>query len=392
MIRLYSHGMRFICLVTCSVLSVSPLSSLLMTGPAFAQDNFSSKQADFQLVKITDGLNRPWALQFLPGGEYLVSEKPGNLMRLSGDGDTKTPISGVPDVYFTRQGGLLDILLAPDFEDGDWLYFCYAAALERGVTSTEVARARLNLAANTLEDVQTIFVAKPKIRGPNHWGCRMVFAPDGKLHVTLGDRYNFMDEAQSLDNHLGTTIRINPDGSVPDDNPFIGKGNARPEIFTYGHRNGQGLDVHPETGDLWMHEHGPKGGDEVNILKAGENYAWPEATYGIDYDGSIISRKQTLPGTVDPIHHWTPSIAPCGMTFYTGDKFPDWRGDLFIGALVEQHLHRLELDGDNVVDSERLLQGLGERIRDVRQGPQGYLYILTDSSDAELYRLEPTAP
>jgi aldose sugar dehydrogenase len=249
-------------------------------------------------------------------------------------------------------------------------------------------RAKLN--GGRLEDGKVIFEARPKTAGAAHYGSRLLFAPDGKLFVTLGERFLHKNEAQNTANHLGKVIRINDDGSVPKDNPFVGKSGAAPEIYSFGHRNSQGIALRPGTTEIWEHEHGPQGGDEVNILKAGANYGWPKITYGIDYDGSIISDKTALPGMEQPVVYWVPSIAPSGMAFYAGDKFPKWKGDLFVGALAKTHLRRLHLDGAKVVEQEELLAGLEERIRDVRSGPDGYLYVVTDNaSNGRVLRLEP---
>ena len=350
----------------------------------------SSKQADFRVQTIAQGLSHPWSLAFLPADEFLVTQRSGTLWRIDESGN-KREINGVPDVYHAGQGGLLDVVLEPSFKNGGWVYFSYAAVDDNddGIANTEVARARLSLDQNRLTQTEVIFKAAPKVKGSNHWGSRLLFAPDGTLYVTLGERFNFEEQAQDPSNHLGALVRIYPDGSVPDDNPFVGDNNKRPEIFSYGHRNPQGMALHPQTQDIWIHEHGPRGGDEINILKKGANYGWPRVTFGISYLGVEISDKTSAPGIQDPILQWTPSIAPSGMAFYTGDKFPQWKGDLFVGALAHQHLRRLELDGDAVTDQEELLKDRSERIRDVRMGPDGYLYILTDESSGSLLRLEP---
>jgi glucose/arabinose dehydrogenase len=287
------------------------------------------------------------------------------------------------------QGGLLDVALHPDFADNGWVYLSYAGEAG-GEAGTEVARARLE--GTTLIDVMVIFSAHPKTPGSAHYGGRLLFDRAGQLYIALGDRRNYMQEAQKLSSHLGGVIRVNDDGSAPDDNPFTGRDDALPELFTYGHRNVQGMTLHPATGAVWTHEHGPRGGDEVNILKAGANYGWPAITYGIDYSGAIISEKTQAPGMEQPVVYWVPSIAPSGMAFYQGDLFPEWRGDLFVGALAGRHLRRLELDGDRVTGQEELLADLGERIRDVETGPDGYLYLLTDATNGRLLRLEPAAP
>lgn len=348
--------------------------------------------ADFKVVTIAENLENPWSVAFLPAGRYLVTERSGKLWCISADGSTRTEIKGVPTVYHEGQGGLLDVALEPGFKDGGWIYFSYAASdpEDEDKANTEVMRAKLNLQKNVLTDQKVIFQAVPKVEGDNHWGSRLLFAQDGTLFITLGERFDYSEEAQNTTNHLGTIIRINPDGSVPADNPFKGDKNARPEIYSYGHRNVQGIARNPNSGKIWAHEHGPKGGDEINILKPGANYGWPVVTFGISYWGTTISDQTSAPGMEDPILQLTPSIAPSGMAFYTGDKFPEWKGDLFLGALVLKHLRHLKLTGNKVIEQEALLKDRDERIRDVRQGPDGYLYLLTDESEGKLLRLEPT--
>lgn len=318
---------------------------------------------------VADGLDYPWAVEFLPNGEYLVTERPGKLIRVSSDG-SKTEISGVPSVYDKGQGGLLDVIAGPENK----IYLSYAAADADGLANTEVAVADLNLADNRLENVQTIFTALPKVKGNNHWGSRLLLDDNGGLYVTLGERFDYRDEAQNPENNIGTVSYVYPDG--------------RSEVYSYGHRNVQGIARHPETAEVWTHEHGPKGGDEVNILKKGANYGWPLISYGRNYSGTVISESgEHEPEFTAPVLHWTPSIAPSGMTFYTGDKFPEWQGDLFAGALVMRHLRRVKLDGTRVVEQEELLKDIDERIRDVATGPDGYIYVLTDSDDGKLIRL-----
>jgi glucose/arabinose dehydrogenase len=366
--------------------------AILVASCAQAEDNeaVSSSQADFRVIEVATELSHPWALAFLPGGEYLVTERRGKLWRITPEGQ-KIEVTGVPAVYHEGQGGLLDVALAPDFTDGGWLYFSYAATDPQNpdLANTEVARAKLNLRQNRLMETEVIFRADPKVEGGNHWGSRLLFAPDGNLFITLGERFDYLEEAQNISNHLGTIVRLMPDGAVPPDNPFVAREGAKPEIYSYGHRNVQGIALHPDTGKIWAHEHGPKGGDEINILKPGANFGWPAVTFGISYWGTEISDKTSAPGMEDPVLQWTPSIAPSGMVFYAGDEFPEWKGDLFVGALVMKHLRRLELDGEKVIEEEVLLKDRAERIRDVRQGPDGYLYILTDEDDGKLLRLAP---
>jgi len=354
--------------------------------PASALDAVDSRQARFRVVTVAGGLEHPWSVAFLPEGEFLVTERGGTLYRIAQDGK-KTKIGGVPEVMARGQGGLLDVVLAPDFETSRMIYFSYAGGSWLKA-NTELARARLNLESSSLENVEVIFRADPKVNGGNHFGSRILFLPDGTLLLTLGERNN-RDEAQNPENHLGTIVRLNPDGTIPDDNPYKGKAEFRPEIYSWGHRNVQGAALQPETGAVWAHEHGPKGGDEVNIIRPGANYGWPAISYGIDYTGLKITDKMEAPGMEQPVIYWVPSIAPSGMAFYAGDKFPQWKGDLFVGALVLTHLRRLEIDGGKVTDQEILLADMEERIRDVRSGPDGYIYLLTDSSEGRLLRLEP---
>jgi len=344
-----------------------------------------SERESFRVVQLADGLDHPWSLAFLPRGGILITERPGKL-RLFQDGVLqRRAIPGLPRIHSLGQGGLLDVVLHPGFNENGWVYFSYVSGIPLKV-STHVARAVFD--GFGLKRVEVIFSSSPLLTRPIHFGSRLLFGNDGFLYITLGERGR-MEEAQNLGNHLGTIVRLHPDGRVPSDNPFVGRLNAKAEIFSYGHRNVQGITEHPVTKVIWTHEHGPKGGDEVNVLKAGSNYGWPTITYGIDYDGSIISENTAASGLAQPVLHWTPSIAPCGMTFYDGDKFPHWNGNLFVGALARRHLRRVVLNGERVVAQEELLGGLGERIRDVRQGPDGFLYVLTDSSNGKLLRLEP---
>ncbi len=351
-------------------------------------DAVVSEQATFKVELVTDGLRYPWGMAFLPDGAMLVTERPGTLRLVSSNGVlAPAPIGGTPDVFAKGQGGLLDVAIDPAFSQTNLVYLSYAGVDEDGRSSTRVARGRL-LDGN-LQDLEVIFRSNSASSGGVHWGSRLGFDPSGHLYVTAGDRGN-QDQAQSLSRHAGSVIRINPDGSVPDDNPFVGDSQALPEIYSYGHRNPQGLAVHPETGRIWTQEHGPQGGDEVNLIDAAVNYGWPEITWGVNYGGRPINgglREQD--GMAQPVHFWDPSIAPSGMTFYDGDAFPAWQGDLFVGALKYQLITRLEMEGDEIVAEERLLEGELGRVRDVRTGPDGLLYILTDDSNGGLYRLSP---
>jgi glucose/arabinose dehydrogenase len=361
-------------------------SSLVKGLPALAADVFhSSSGTSFRTTTITDGLDHPWSMAFLPDGRILVTERPGRL-RIINDGKLEPePVSGLPPIAAHGQGGLLDVVLHPDFEENGFVYLSYAAG-KHGRIGTEVGRGRLS--GNRITDWQTLFRLDPKSLGGRHFGSRLVFDRNNHLFITLGDRGD-RDRAQDLRDHAGSIIRLNDDGTIPDDNPFIDTPGARPEIYSYGHRNGQGAALHP-SGTLWMHEHGPQGGDEINIIASGRNYGWPVITYGKEYvTGSDIGEGTHRPDMQQPIHYWVPSIAPSGMAFYDGDKFPAWRGNLFVGALKFRLLARLTLDGNKVIDEERLLEDVLGRIRDVRTGPDGYIYLLTDDDNGKLARLEP---
>jgi len=363
--------------------------ALLLAGiPTASADDpvLTSKDHSYRVVTLADGLDRPWGMAFLPDGEgILITEKTGKV-RLYHDGRLRPgAVRGAPPSVVWGQGGLLDIALHPDFKTNRWVYFTYAGR-GRGGASTELARARFT--GRAFEDLEPLFQTAPKTRGGRHFGSRIVFDRSGHLFMTYGDRGD-RHKAQDLSEHQGSVIRLNDDGRLPADNPFVGRAGTRPEIYSWGHRNPQGATLHPETGAVWTHEHGPQGGDEINIIRRGANYGWPKITYGEEYGGGAVSEHTALPGLEQPLLHWTPSIAPSGMAFYTGDKFPKWKGNLFVGALVLRHLRRVVLDGEKVVAQERLLGDLDERIRDVENGPDGYLYVLTDSSDGRLLRLEP---
>ena len=361
------------------------LAFLGVANPGMAQD-FATKRGPIRVATVATGLDHPWGLAFLPDGRKLVTERSGQLRIVETDGRLSAPLGNVPAVHARGQGGLLDVALDPEFEQNHTLYLSYAEPGEGGA-STAVARARLE--AGRLADVNVIFRQLPKVSGSNHFGSRLVFARDGTLFVTLGERYAYREKAQDLSTHLGKIVRINRDGSVPRDNPFVNRPGVRPEIWSYGHRNVQGAAIHPTTGALWINEHGAQGGDELNIPRAGLNYGWPVITLGVDYDGSKIGEGRAKPGMEQPIYSWTPSIAPSGMAFYTANAFPNWRGNLFVGSLKFGLLVRLELSGETVTSEERLFEAIGERIRDVRVGPDGRLYLLTDSSNGRLLRLDP---
>ncbi|WP_120993338.1 PQQ-dependent sugar dehydrogenase [Stutzerimonas urumqiensis] len=342
-----------------------------------------------EVTTVADGLARPWSLAFLPGGErMLVTERPGTLRVVGLDGRVSEPLDGVPEVYATGQGGLLDVRLSPDFASDRLVYLTYAEAGEDGKAGTVVGRGRLSEDLSAIEDFEVLLRQQPKLSVGLHFGSRLVFDRAGDLFVTLGEN-NRRSTAQDLDKLQGKVVRLNPDGSVPPDNPFVDRQGARPEIWSYGHRNPQGAALNPWTGALWVNEHGPRGGDEINVPQAGKNYGWPLATHGIDYSGQPIPEAvgETAEGTVAPHHVWEVSPGLSGMAFYDAERFPAWQHSLFIGALAQPSLIRLTLDGDAVAKEERLLESLGKRIRDVRVGPDGYLYVLTDEADASLLRI-----
>ena len=365
-------------------LCLAALALICASVTAVAQD-FQSEKARFRSVTVASGLDRPWALAFLPDGRMLVTEKGGRMRVVARDGALSAPLSGVPPVAAQGQGGLLDVITDREFAANRTIYFCFSEPGDGGA-GTAVARARLG--ESSLEDLRVIFRQLPKVSGGLHFGCRIVISREGLLHVVLGERYN-RDRAQDLATHLGKVIRIRPDGTAPPDNPFANRSGALKEIWSYGHRNPQGAALHPHTGKLWLHEHGARGGDEINIAEAGKNYGWPVITHGVDYSGASIGTGKAAPGMEQPRHFWVPSIAPSGMAFYEGDAFPQWKGNLFVGALAGQRLVRLELDGDSIKHEERLLGDLRERIRDVRAGPDGLLYVLTDNASGRILRLEP---
>lgn len=365
------------------------LIALFGASPVLAQDRqLPSELGPVQVQTVVEGLAHPWAVAFLPEQQgFLISERPGHLRRVSPAGALSEPLRGVPEVYASGQGGLLDVVLSPTFSEDRLVYLSYAEAGD-GAAGTAVGRGRLSNEADALEDFQVIFRQQPKLSSGAHFGSRLVFDRDGHLFIALGDN-NQRPTAQDLDKLQGKVVRIYPDGRIPEDNPFMGHNGARAEIWTYGHRNQQGAALNPWTGVLWTHEHGPRGGDEINIPKAGKNYGWPLATHGINYSLLPIpeAKGETVDGTEAPHHVWEKSPAISGMAFYDAERFAPWQHNLFIGALAGQALIRLQLDGDRVVHEERLLQTLGARVRDVRQGPDGYLYVLTDAPRGQLLRL-----
>ena len=355
--------------------------------PATAQI-FKSSTGDIKVETVAKDLVHPWAFAFLPDGRMLVTERPGRMRIVGSDGNLSPPLANVPKAYAHGQAGMLDVVLDRGFPQNQTIYFCYNADIGGSVA---VARARLDAGETPrLDNVETIFRQKGPPSSGNNVACRIAQAPDDNLFVTLGDHFTPATLAQTLDNHIGKIIRIRPDGGVPPDNPFVHKQGALSEIWAYGVRNAEGLVFNPVDGKLWEQEHGPQGGDEINIVDKGKNYGWPVVSYGINYDGTPVGTgKTSAPGMEEPLWHWTPSIAPSGMAFYTGDLFPAWKGNLINGALKFRLLSRLELKGDTVVKEERLLQGLNERIRDVRQGLDGAIYLLTDNSAGRILRLTP---
>lgn len=357
--------------------------------PARAE-TFKTQDYVVKVVTVTDGLDYPWGLAFLPDGAMLVTERDeGNIRIVSADGTLGAPLSGTPRVNARGQGGMLDVAVDPDFSTNRYVYFTFSEP-GNGGSGTTAARGTLDRATNALTDVKVLFRQYPKTNTTRHYGSRIVFDNDGHMFITTGDRGE-RDRVQDPTINRGQTIRLNRDGSIPADNPFVGRDGYRPETWSLGHRNPQGAALHPDTGKLWTVEHGARGGDEVNIPEGGKNYGWPIISYGVHYSGFKIGEGTHKEGLEQPVHYWDPSIAPGGMTFYTGDKFPKWRGNAFIAALKYQLVARLTLDGERVVSEERILDGLDKRIRTVVNGPDGYLYLLVDDGPGQILRLEPNA-
>lgn len=378
------------------------MASLLFfagTVPAMAahkiDKTIQTEKVRIHVATFADGLEHPWGLAFLPDGRMLVTERVGRLRIVDRDGGLSYPVAGLPDIDVTGQGGLLDVTLDPDFGENKLVYLSYAEAGKDGKNGTAVLRGKLteNMDEPRLTNVKVIFRQKPKVASSGHFGSRLVFDREGHLFITLGERYleEVRGQAQELDSDLGKIVRIWPDGSIPKDNPFVGggpEGDALPEIWSYGHRNVQGAAIEPETGRLWADEHGPRGGDEINVIERGHNYGWPVVSFGVNYDGSPVGDgEQHAPGMTDPIYHWTPSIGVCGMAFYTSNAIPEWTGDLFVGGLAKPRLVRLEYQGERITHEEDLLTGFGLRIRAEKQGPDGALYVLTDSSDGQVLKI-----
>ena len=360
---------------------------------ALAQDKAQFVQSEkhaFRISSLVTGLENPWSVAFLPDGRFLITERAGRLRLVSSDFklDPK-PIDGLPEVVSHGQGGLFDVVLHPQYAQNGWIYWAYNA---RGPGGWGTALARGKLQGQQMTDVQVLFSMQPKTRSGFHFGGRIVFDQAGFVYLTLGDRGD-KDRAQKLDDHAGSVIRLHDDGRVPANNPFVKRAGALAEKWTLGNRNMQGAALHPQTGELWTHEHGPQGGDELNVMRSGLNYGWPVITYGVNYGlGTKIGEGQEKPGMVQALKVWVPSIAPSGMAFVSGSQFPQWQGSLLIGALRGQMLVRLTLDGEKVVSEERLFQGRPGRIRDVRMGPDGLVYLLTDDAQGALLRIEPAKP
>jgi len=362
------------------------ICALCVPAHALAAADIQTEKQQITYEILATGLNHPWSLVFLPDGDMLVSERTGRLLRINQSGKS-VRISGLPAIQQYGQGGLLGLALHPNFEKNNWLYFSFA---EKGKGGYGTGVARGKLFDDALREVEVLFRLLPKTGSSHHFGSRLLFDRQGYLYVTLGDRGE-RSRAQDLNDHAGSLIRLYDDGRVPEDNPFVGQPGAKPEIYSYGHRNLQGIALHPTSGRVWLHEHGPQGGDELNIAQHGTNYGWPVISYGVEYGfGTKIGEGTHKPGMAQPVYYWVPSIAPSGMTFYQGDAFKTWWGNLFIGSLKFRQLVRLELDGDKVMHEERMLTDTFGRIRDVIQGPDGLLYLLTDESDGSLIRLKPS--
>jgi glucose/arabinose dehydrogenase len=372
-----------------SIARAALLLPLLFAGAGACQEAGPARPGGATAVEIAtvaEGLDHPWSLAFLPDGRMLVTERPGRLRYVTRDGGVSEPVAGLPAVFAQGQGGLLDVVLDPDFAANSTIYLSYAEPAADGTNGTAVARARLD--GQQLDDVKVIFRQQPKFPGRHHFGSRLVIARDGNLFVTLGERNSQRDLAQDLGTHIGKIVRITMDGEAPADNPFVGREGALPEIWSYGHRNLQGAALHPETGRLWTHEHGPRGGDEINVAEPGRNYGWPVITYGREYHGPAIGEGTRKAGMEDPLHYWVPSIGPSGMAFHSGRGHPAWRGQLFVGALPAKQLVRLELGDDGRVKREVRI-AIGSRVRDVREGPDGALYLATDEDAGQILRVVP---
>lgn len=373
--------------ISVGYVAVFGLGSLANPGPKLP--GASIAESKLKIVTVADGLENPWGMAFLPDGRIVVTEKSGRLRIVDKRGRVSRAINGIPKVSSDAQGGLLGIAVDPNFSKNQRIYISFSEPSEDkpGVNGTAVLRGKLQGAM--LSQTKVIWRQSPKWESDYHFGSRLVFDREGYLFVTTGERYSGMKDAQKLNNTLGKIVRITTDGAPAPGNPYVGDDTGMDEIYSYGHRNIQGAALHPETGMLWAHEHGPRGGDEVNIIRPGLNYGWPEITYGIDYDMTKISDYQAKPGMAQPLHYWVPSIAPSGMTFYTGDRYQGWKGSILVGSLAHMRLVRLTPDGEAIAEETQMLSDLEERIRDVIEGPDGYVYILTDSEEGRVLRLEP---
>jgi glucose/arabinose dehydrogenase len=344
----------------------------------------SALAADYKLETVAEGFNFPWSITFLPDGDYLVATRSGEVLRVGKDGSKSEPFMNTPDTYVAGQGGYFDIVLDPDFDANQTVYLSYAGGTPKA-NGTTIIKAKLE--DNSFTSNEVIFSAQPTKDTPQHYGGKLLFLPDGTLMMTTGDGFEYREAAQDKNNQLGKTIRIHSNGSAPADNPFADGTNGNPKVYTFGHRNPQGLAIDPDSGAIYLHEHGPKGGDELNVLAPGSNYGWPAVTYGENYSGALVSPFKQYPGIKEPLHYWVPSIAPSGMAVYAGDVFPEWQGDLLIGALVDQEVRRLDIEDGKVVSEEPLFSELAARIRDVRVGPDGNIYLLTDSDSGKIIRV-----
>jgi glucose/arabinose dehydrogenase len=384
--RAVSSILAAVAAMICTAAMADPASEPVRPPPPPPQPAAVVKTG-YKVIEIAKGLDHPWSMAFLPDGSMLVTERVGRLRLIKGGSLLPQPIAGVPAVHTGSQAGLFDIVLHPNFAQNHIVYLTYAAGT-KAANGTQVARARFD--GSTLQDLHVIFKAMPMKDTDNHYGGRLAFLPDGTFALTIGEGFEYREKAQDLTSDLGKIVRLNEDGSVPPDNPFIGQASVRSEIYTWGHRNAQGLIYDPQSARLYETEHGPRGGDELNIIVAHRNYGWPVITYGMDYSGAYVSPYTQRAGLEQPVIYWTPSIAPSGLAMYRGDKFPAWQGDLFVGALAFRHLRRVHLDEHGeVVGQEQLLNDLHWRIRDVRAPPDGYLYVCTDESDGRVLRLEP---
>ena len=377
------HAVRTMILQSVAGCSFGPATQ----DPSIRSPTPSSSDDVVRAETVARGLQNPWALEFLPDGRMVVTEKAGQLRIVASDGTVGPPLTGVPEVDARGQGGLLDVALDPQFAQNRLVYLAFSEPGPNGTAGTSVARGRLGDAG--LEDTRVIYSQQPKMRGGGHYGSRLVFAIDGTLFITQGERQAYPDSAQSLTAGLGKVVRINSDGSIPSDNPFVGRAGARPEIWSYGHRNVQAAALHPETGQLWTVEHGARGGDELNHPERGKNYGWPVITYGVDYSGARIGEGAAKPGMEQPVYYWDPVIAPSGMAFYTGDAIPGWKGSILIGSMTPGALVRLVMENGRVTREERYLGDLRESIRDVKQGPDGMVYVVTRSNAGRVLRIVP---